>query len=172
MTSFPTDVEVRPAEPGDLPALHALLDRCSLDTRYRRFHGGGEPAHRRELERVARPTAAHRSWVAIGPDGEVHGTATLAWAGSGQADVAFLVEDAWFRRGLGRALFAAVAAEAMAAHQPVIVATILADNERAIRFLRAMAPRADVRYLGFTELEVTVPVAAVAAAPTPAEVAA
>lgn len=157
MPSFPP-TEVRPAEPGDLPALQALLDRCSTETRYRRFHGGAERAHRRELERVSRPTPSHRSWVAVDPDGAIHGTATLARDPRGQADVAFLVEDAWFRRGIGRALFAAVAADAVAGRETAVVATILADNERAVRFLQAVAPGAQFRYVGYTEVEVVVPV--------------
>ena len=41
-----------------------------------------------------------------------------------------------------------------------VVATILADNERAVRFLQAMAPGAEFRYLGFTEVEAIVPVRA------------
>ena len=157
MPSFlPT--EVRPAEPGDLPALQALLDRCSPETRYRRFHGGAETAHRRELERVSRPTPSHHSWVAVDRGGAIHGTATLARGPRGQADVAFLVEDAWFRRGIGRALFAAVAAQAIAGREPVVVATILASNDSAVRFLQAVAPGAQFRYVGYTEVEVVVPV--------------
>jgi ribosomal protein S18 acetylase RimI-like enzyme len=167
MPSFPP-TEVRPAEPDDLLALQALFDRCSPETRYRRFHGGAETAHRRELERVSRPAPAHRSWVAVDPDGAVHGTATLARSPGGRADVAFLVEDAWFRRGIGRALFAAVAAAAVGQRETAVVATLLADNERAVRFLRAVAPGAQFRYLGFTELEVVVPVPATAAVPQPA----
>ncbi|MDD9371652.1 MAG: GNAT family N-acetyltransferase [Acidimicrobiales bacterium] len=167
MPSFPP-TEVRPAESDDLPALQALFDRCSPETRYRRFHGGAATAHRRELERVSRPASDHRSWVAVDADGAVHGTATLARGPGGQADVAFLVEDAWFRRGIGRALFAAMAATAVAQRESAVVATLLADNERAVRFLRAVAPGAQFRYLGFTELEVVVPVPATAAGPGPA----
>lgn len=162
MASFPP-TEVRPARPADLPALQAMLDRCTLETRYRRFHGGAGPAHWRELERVSRPTATHRSWVAVDPSGAIHGTATLARDPRGQADVAFLVEDAWFRRGIGRSLFAAMAAEAAAGRETAVVATILADNERAVRFLQAMAPGAEFRYLGFTEVEAIVPVRAASA---------
>jgi len=171
MTSLPFEIDVRPAGPDDLPALHGLLDRSSAETRYRRFHGGAERAHRRELERLARPSAGPRSWVATGRDGEVHGTATLAWGPDGRADVAFLVEDAWFRRGIGRALFTVVAAEAATTRTSAVVATVLAENERAIRFLRAVAPGASPRYLGGTELEVTIPVARVREIGTPLVVA-
>ena len=158
MTSLPSEIVVRPAAPADVPALDGLLDRSSTETRYRRFHGGAERAQRREVERLARPAAGHRSWVAVGPDGAVHGTATIAWGDGGTADVAFLVEDAWFRRGIGRALSAAVGAEAVETRTAAVVATVLAENERALRFLRAVAPGAHTRHVGGTELEITIPV--------------
>jgi ribosomal protein S18 acetylase RimI-like enzyme len=88
----------------------------------------------------------------------VHGTATIAWGDGGTADVALLVEDACFRRGVGRALAAAVGAEAVTTRTPAVVATVLAENERALRFLRAVAPGAHPRHVGGPELEITIPV--------------
>jgi GNAT superfamily N-acetyltransferase len=148
---------VRPAGRGDLPGLVALVERCSPDTLYRRFHGAGGTPLRRELARVADPGPDHRSWVAV--TGRcVRGTATLAWGRSGQVEVAFLVEDAWFRRGVGRALFRAVARAARRAGVPEVVAWVQADNDRAVRFLRDLAPGAQVRFVGGGELSVTIPV--------------
>jgi L-amino acid N-acyltransferase YncA len=158
MQSLPSDIAVRRAGPADLASLLALADRCSADTIYRRFHGAADRPIRRELERIASPTATHRSWVAVTRDGEVHGTATLAWGRAGTAEAAFLVEDTWFRRGLGRALFAALAAEAARAHVDTVVAAVQADNARAVRFLRAVAPGVLPRYVGGAELELAVPV--------------
>jgi GNAT superfamily N-acetyltransferase len=168
MTSLPPDVAVRRARPVDLAALAAFVARCSADTLHRRFHGAGARPVRRELARIAAPTAAHRSWVAVTTDGQVHGTATLAWSRSGTTEAAFLVEDAWQRRGLGRALFAAVAGEAARAEVDVVVATVQADNDRAVRFLRAVAPGVRPRYVGGAELDLSIPVAAASVAPAPA----
>lgn len=136
-------ITVRRAVPGDLAALVGCADRCSELTLYRRFHGTAGPAIRRELWRIAAPTPEHRSWVAVGPGGDIHGTASLAWGRSGTVEAGFLVEDAWFRRGIGRRLFAAVAAEARSARVATVLVTIQAENTRALRFLRAMVP--DVR---------------------------
>lgn len=147
---------VRHAGPGDLDALIRLVERCSDGTVRRRFHGAAPRPIRRELVRIAHPTDAHRSWVAVA-GGDVRGTATLAWGRDGTVEAAFLVEDAWFRRGIGRALFAALTAEARRAAAPAVVALVQSDNERAARFLRAMAPGASHTLSG-PELAVTIPV--------------
>jgi len=159
MQSIPPDLTVRRTAPADLPSLQAMAERCTPETLRRRFHGAGSRPIRRELARIAASTPVHRSWVVASGDGRVHGSATLAWGRSGAVDTAFLVEDAWFRRGLGRALFAAVTAEAVRAHLVTLVATIQADNDRAVRFLRAVAPDVRPRYVGGAELELTVSLA-------------
>jgi GNAT superfamily N-acetyltransferase len=94
--------------------------------------------------------------------GEIHGVGTMAWGrpGAPSAEVAFLVEDAWFRRGVGRSLYAAMAAEARRAGVTV-TASLQADNERAIRFLVGVAPGARPRYAGDGLVEVTFPAAPV-----------
>jgi GNAT superfamily N-acetyltransferase len=166
---------VRPARPDDLTRLMQMLDRCSPETLYRRFHATTTEPMRREIERVAAPATheIHRSWVAVGGDGAVRGTGTLAWRGRDDAtpEIALLVEDAWFRRGIGRALVGRMAAEARRSGAATIVAWVQGDNLRAVRFLRAVSPDARI---GFDrgELAVTIPVAPVVPAlatlaPTP-----
>ncbi len=150
-------VTIRPAHGGDGRALAALLDRCSPDTLLRRFHGAVGYAVRRELERVAHPTDRHRSWVAVADD-DIRGMATLAWGRDGTAEAAFLVEDAWFRRGIGRSLFGAVAREADRSGTDAVVAVVQADNARAREFLRQMAPGARTSFAGMGEVEVELPV--------------
>jgi GNAT superfamily N-acetyltransferase len=157
-------VTIRCAQPADLAALEHLVDRCSDTALYRRFHGAAGPYVRREIARIAAPTPTHRSWVAADPGG-VHGTATLAWGRSGTVEAAFLVEDAWRRRGIGSGLFAAVVHEARAAGVPTVAATVQADNEPALRFLRAVAPGARLRFAGGGEVDVELPVPPLAAVP-------
>jgi L-amino acid N-acyltransferase YncA len=148
---------VRPARPLDLDQLEAMLDRCSPDTQYRRFHGAVGPAVRRELRRIATPVSDHRSWVAT--DGTaIHGTATLAWGSDGVVEAAFLVEDGWSHHGVGRELFRAVADEARASHVDVVTAWVQADNQAARKFFRAMVPTAVTTFTGGGELEITIPV--------------
>lgn len=162
--------EVRSARPGDLPALTALVERCSFDTLYRRFHGATGTPLRRELTRAATSADGHRSWVVLA-GGDVRGLATLAQGRSGEVEVAFLVEDAWQRRGLGRALARRLCAEASGAGHRGLVAMVQADNDPAVRFVRAVAPATSVRFDGAAEYRLTIPVGAPqarAAATTPA----
>ena len=151
-------VVVRPARVDDRAALAAMVERTSDDTLWRRFHGAGRRVVERELDRIAHPTDDHRSWVALSPGGAVHGTATLAFGRDGTAEAAFLVEDAWLRRGIGRTLFAALAIEARQSGVGQVVARVQADNERAIRFLRALRPDSRATFIGDGEVEVVVPV--------------
>lgn len=144
--TLPAGIDVRPARPGDLPGLQAMVERCSPDTLHRRFHGVVGSGARRELERIAHPTGRHRSWVAVDGDGDVHGTSTLAWGHDGEVEVAFLVEDDHQRRGLGRALAGVAAEEARAAGVPQVEAIVQPDNRRALRFLRAVAPGLSMRF--------------------------
>jgi ribosomal protein S18 acetylase RimI-like enzyme len=154
-------MRLRASRAGDLEALRAFIARCSPETLYRRFHGTGPRAIDRELTRIATPADDHRSWVVV-DGGEVRGTASLARSGSGATEMAILVEDRWFRRGIGRALIGALTAHAERDGLDIITASIQADNERAVRFIRAVAPRASIRFVGGAELEVELPVAAVA----------
>jgi GNAT superfamily N-acetyltransferase len=152
---------LRASRAGDLELLRAFVARCSPETLYRRFHGTGPRAMDRELTRIASPDDTHRSWVVV-DGGEVRGTASLARSRSGATEMALLVEDRWFRRGIGRALIGALRAHAELAGIDTITAWIQADNERAVRFIRAVAPRATIRFVGGAELEAQLPVGAMA----------
>jgi ribosomal protein S18 acetylase RimI-like enzyme len=161
------DLLVRPARPADLPALERFFERCSADTLYRRFHGvAGALAHE-ELVRTAHPTAHHRAVLAL-EGGEVRGIGTLAFGRDGEAEIAFVVEDAWMRRGVGRVLARGVVREARRLRVPHLVAYVQPDNGRARDFFRSIAPGATVR-LEDRELIVDIPLAIdLVAAPTEA----
>jgi GNAT superfamily N-acetyltransferase len=155
---------LRASRAGDLERLRAFIARCSPETLYRRFHGTGPQATERELTRIAAPADNHRSWVVV-DGGEVRGTASLARSRSGATEMALLVEDRWFRRGIGRALVGELMAHAELVGVEMVTAWIQADNERAVRFIRAVAPGASIRFVGGAELEVQIPVAALALGP-------
>lgn len=158
---------LRASRGGDLESLGAFIARCSPETLYRRFHGTGPRAIDRELSRIATSTDNHRSWVVV-DEGEVRGTASLARSRSGAAEMSVVVEDRWFRRGIGRALIGAIKAHAELAGLETITAMVQADNERAVRFIRAVAPGSTIRFVGGAELEVDLQVAAMTPGPAPA----
>jgi N-acetylglutamate synthase-like GNAT family acetyltransferase len=162
-TTTQPPVWLRPARPDDLPRLGELLDRCSPETLYRRFHGTTRDPMRREIERVAAPDTPdrHRSWVAVGCDGAVRGAGTLAWRDDDTPEIALLVEDALFRQGIGRGLVDRLAGDARRSGAPDIVAWVQGDNLRAVKFLRAVAHGAHIAF-DSGELAVTIPVAPVA----------
>jgi len=149
---------VRRSGPADGERLGAFLERCSPTTLYRRFHGPGEQPARREMVRVAAPTPDYRSWLALSPGGDVRGVATLASGRDGTVEAAFMVEDAWARRGVGRVLWDALAEDACRSGLATIRASVQADNDRAVRFLLAVAPGARSRYAGDALIDVTLPV--------------
>jgi N-acetylglutamate synthase-like GNAT family acetyltransferase len=163
-TTTEPPVWLRPARPDDLSRLGDLLGRCSPETLYRRFHGTTHEPMRREIERVAAPDTPdrHRSWVAVGSDGAVRGTGTLAWRDDGTPEIALLVEDAWFRRGIGRGLVGRLAGDARRSGAQVVVAWVQGDNLRAVKFLRSVAPSARIAF-DSGELAVTIPTAVAAA---------
>lgn len=130
---------VWPARPAHAAALERLFERCSHDTMYRRFHGVGGAAARRELARIVEPTAGHRSWVAVDGD-EIRGTVTLATGRDGVHEIGILVEDDWFRHGVGRALMAALLTDARRRGLTELVAWVQSDNMRARNFFHALAP--------------------------------
>lgn len=88
----------------------------------------------------------------------MRGTATLAWGRDGEAEVAFLVEDAHRRRGLGRALVEAAAAEARRAGLGAVSAHLQGDNAVAAAFLLAVAPGVHLAFAG-GDRTATIPVA-------------
>jgi RimJ/RimL family protein N-acetyltransferase len=152
-------LRLRPARPDDLQRLGEMLERCSPETLYRRFHGTTHEPMRHEMQRVAAP-ATHerrRSWVATSDDGTVRGTGTLAWHDDGTPEIALLVEDAWFRRGVGRSLIDRLAGDARRSGAAVIVARVQGDNLRAVKFLRAVAPGARIAF-DSGELAITIPI--------------
>jgi len=168
--TLPVSLSVRPSGPGDLERLDAFVDRCSPATLYRRFHGAGERPARREMARVAAPSATHRSWVAVSPGGDIRGVATLAWGPDGTVEAAFVVEDDWAGRGVGRTLLVALLDAARRAGLPTLRAMVQADNERAVRFLYAVVPGVRSRYAGDAEIEVTLPVTPAVATTVPTAV--
>jgi GNAT superfamily N-acetyltransferase len=142
----------------DLAGIVAMAERCSAESLYRRFHGATGAPLRRELARTAAgEDDAHRSWL-VEAGGAVRGVATLARGRDGEAHVAFLVEDAWQRRGVGRALARRLHEAARDAGLDEVVADVLADNLPVIRFAKAVYPGVVVAFVGMGESRLTIPV--------------
>jgi GNAT superfamily N-acetyltransferase len=95
---------VRPVRPADADELDALVARCSLETRYRRFFAPvrSMPAEYRQGVLAGDP-ARHDALVAFRPSGRLIALASLV-RGVADWELGVLVEDGWQRQGLGTTL--------------------------------------------------------------------
>jgi GNAT superfamily N-acetyltransferase len=101
-------VQLRPIRPDDAGALTAFHERLSPETTYQRFFTVMphlSPDWARILANVDHDRRA--AIVAAGPDGGLVGVAHGWDAGSDDAAIALVVQDAWQTRGLGTILLAA-----------------------------------------------------------------
>jgi GNAT superfamily N-acetyltransferase len=108
----------------DLPAVIAMLGRCSRGSLYKRFHGFTDGvAHATEAV-AGRGQDAFGAWRAS----TCIGMASLAVDHEGYGEMGVLVEDRWQRRGAGSALVRALVARAKDLRLAGLIADIIADN--------------------------------------------
>ncbi|MFI0356485.1 GNAT family N-acetyltransferase [Actinomadura sp. 9N407] len=99
-----TRVVVRPIEARDAAGIREMHGRCSLESRRMRYFSAKPFLPQRAIDLFCEPTHG-LTLVAEGPDGSLLALAHLIHViDPGVAELAFLVEDAWQGRGLGRAL--------------------------------------------------------------------
>jgi GNAT superfamily N-acetyltransferase len=156
-----TDLVIRPVAEDDLGPLRRMFERSSAETRYLRFFSGGATVPDHILRRLVEVDHACREAVVAEVDGEIVGMAGYdrTAADPERAELAVVVEDAWQRRGLGRRLVREVARRARRHDVNVIVASVLSENQRALRLVRGMSPGAQSRLDG-AESVVEIPLSA------------
>ncbi|MEU8799961.1 GNAT family N-acetyltransferase [Spirillospora sp. NPDC048819] len=136
-----TRAVVRPIRRSDADAVRALHERCSLDSRRMRYFSPKPFPPRRAIERFCDP-AYGLTLVAEGPDGSLLALAHLIHVlDPGVAEVAFLVEDGWQGRGLGRALAGLLIALGRDRGVVELRATALSENARMRRLLTSLGGR-------------------------------
>jgi GNAT superfamily N-acetyltransferase/predicted amino acid-binding ACT domain protein len=126
-----TQVVVRPLEARDDAAVREMHERCSGESRRLSHFSATPPPPTADAVRAPSPGPA---LVAEGPDGSILALAHLIHTlDPGVAEPAFLVEDHWQGRGLGRALAELLTAMA---------------RERGIVELRTSVPSENIRMRG------------------------
>ncbi|MFC0626344.1 GNAT family N-acetyltransferase [Kribbella deserti] len=143
---------VRPATSADAEAVIAMHDRCSFESRTRRYH---VPMPRLTL-RTARHLSAPAGGVSLVAEvnGAVIGLATAApWEelgseGTSVMEIAVLVEDGWQRQGLGSQLLAGVIRAARALGADRAVCMVQPENLAMIRTLERLRMRTMVVHSG------------------------
>jgi RimJ/RimL family protein N-acetyltransferase len=135
------EVLIRPAAPGDRPAVAAMHARCSGHTRYLRYLSATPRVPGWALERLVGDDRG-AALVAVAPGGGVVGLANLIpvpgpdGAAGGGAEAALLVEDAWQGRRLGTTMFRRLVGLGGELGLTEVSATVLPSNARMWRLLR------------------------------------
>ncbi len=125
--------------PSDIDDLLAMYERCSRETRFRRWHG-----HLRSFP------SAYLSALAAGADQQIavvarHGSEVIGFASAaettpGTREIGILVEDRWQRRGVGRQLQSLLVAESAALGTQYLHAEVLASDAWLVDALRRLGP--------------------------------
>jgi GNAT superfamily N-acetyltransferase len=169
MDSVPADrtgaagslIVVRHAASTDRDALVSMFERCTLETRYRRFHAPVNRIPERYLTEALSGTPLHHALVAwttqvagvdadadadqrpshVGPDQEARPPEIVALAScrlidEGAAELGVLIEDAWQRQGLGTSLVRDLVAHATGLGLRVLQAQLLAEQAWIAGLLR------------------------------------
>jgi GNAT superfamily N-acetyltransferase len=136
-------VGVREMRGDDIPRLRRLHTRLSRRTAYRRFMtptprlSERAVAYFADVDHLGREALVATSGDDIVAIAQYHQT-----AGTTEAEVAILVEDAWQRRGVGRILIKRLIERARRRGIRVFTGTMLSENPAAIALLRVFFPDA------------------------------
>jgi RimJ/RimL family protein N-acetyltransferase len=133
-------LRLRLIRPDDAPRLSALYDRLSRHTAYQRFFSAMRRLPLDWAHFLANVDYRERLALVIerdGPEGpELIAVGRYEPAGeAGEAEVAFVVQDGWQGKGLGRLLLRELLAAAAARGIGRFRAFVLADNFRMLRLL-------------------------------------
>jgi GNAT superfamily N-acetyltransferase len=143
-----TRIRIRPIEPGDKAMLATGLRRLSAETIRKRFLAAKPRFSSSELRYLTEVDGRnHIALVAVldsRPDVLVAVARCVRLPDQeATAEFAIVVGDPWQGKGLGRALATALADAAAAAGIRRFAATMLADNEPALRLMHTFARRLD-----------------------------
>ncbi len=123
-------VTLRPIRPGDAEALVTFHEGVSPNTAYLRFFGAHPRLSHEEVERFAVVDYADRLALVAEVDGELIGVARYdRLAQKDEAEVAFVVTDAFQHRGVGTLLLELLAEAGLARGITTFVAQTLAVNQ-------------------------------------------
>jgi ribosomal protein S18 acetylase RimI-like enzyme len=142
-------LDVRPIGLDDVERLGRMFDRLSPTSVYLRFFSPiHKPPRSALLWLVSVDHDRREALVALDGD-EIVGVARYdGVAGTGEAEIAVTVEDAWQHRGVGKRLTRRLAAQAVDHGYERFVATVLPDNHAALGLLRTLSQDASVRFDG------------------------
>ena len=132
---------IRPIRDDDVDRLRRLFYRLSPETVYRRFFQPVKRPSEKLLHHLAEVDHQLRQAIVAELDDEIVAVARYDRASNTPvAEVAILVEDAWQGHGLGRRLLRRLALDALEHGVADLTATVLGENQRALRLAHHVAP--------------------------------
>lgn len=131
---------IRPALPCDVEALVAMHDRCSLDTRIARWHAPIRRIPASYLAEVTGCAATHPAVVAnrTAPPYDLVGLASACLVSPEAWELGMLVEDAFQRQGVGRAMLRVLVEEVVRRGGRELLAVSLEERRSVLRSLRGL----------------------------------
>ncbi|MCC6602282.1 MAG: GNAT family N-acetyltransferase [Anaerolineae bacterium] len=132
----PSDIVIRPGEPGDVDLILAMHGRLSDESLYKRYHAPRRPTQA-EVARMCTLNGENgRLLVAVIPGRrpQIVGMAYYILTGD-SADTAFLVEDSFQGMGIGKQLVRALVHQAIAQGVHYFDAHVLPSNRSMIHLL-------------------------------------
>ncbi|MDH6701764.1 GNAT family N-acetyltransferase [Streptomyces griseoviridis] len=141
---------MRTAGVHDFEAVRAMHGRCSAESRVRRYWTSAPEFSRTNWHRLAEPERGVA--VVAHDDDRIVAMANILYLDTaGQAEIAFLVEDAWQSRGVGTGLARQALDRCRADGLDTVFAWVCVTNTRMHRLMRSLG--ADHRALGEGESE-------------------
>jgi RimJ/RimL family protein N-acetyltransferase len=136
-----TEIVVRPMDRRDEEPIRVMHGRCSPESRRLRYFSA-KPFLPQRLLDVFTERSCGLTLVAEGPDGSILALAHLMHTlDPGVAELAFLIEDDWQGRGLGRALTELLLVLGRERGLVELRAIVLSENIRMQRLLTAFGGR-------------------------------
>ena len=138
---------IRAVQPADAERLERLFFRLSPRTLYQRFLLPIPIAPHQAYRVITLAEVEHRtSYAAVVCEGkEIRGIARYdPEPAPATVELSLLIEDAWQRRGLGKALASNMISEALRHGITQVTVTIQGENVPALRLVKALFPQAQL----------------------------
>jgi len=149
-------VELHPMQPEDAAQLVKFHGTLSPDTTYLRYFSFHPELSEKELYRFTHVDHTDREALVAVVGDEIVGVARFDRQGDDEAEVAFVIADAWQGRGLGPLLFQHLAARAREVGVKRFVADTLPRNRPMLKvFRRAGLPIEEHFVAGTIRVELT-----------------